>query len=109
MRSGRLNEICEIQQKSVEVDADYGVQQETWSYKARVWCEKLDVLPSKSEAVTNQLNINTNQSRIRMKYRTDIDSTMRFLIGTRIYQIVSGPAEIGHRDLMEFVAERYSA
>jgi len=109
MRSGKLNTVCLVQQKSTSVDDDYGTQIETWTEFARVWCEKVDMLPSRSEAVTNQLNVNTNQSRIRMKFRSDIDSTMRFLIGTMIYQIVSGPAEIGHKDLIEFVAERYSA
>ena len=63
----------------------------------------------KMVGVKNALNTNTNQSRIRMKYRTDIDTTMRFLIDDIVYQIVSGPAEIGYRDMSEFIAERYTA
>ena len=109
MRSGRLNRVCEIQYKTVTLDGDYGTEQIEWAKKATVWVEKMDVLPSKSEAVKNALNTNTNQSRIRMKYRTDIDTTMRFVIDDIVYQIVSGPAEIGYRDMSEFIAERYTA
>jgi len=109
MRSGRLNRICEIQYKTVTLEGDYVTEQIEWAKKATVWVEKLDVLPSKSEAVKNALDTNTNQSRIRMKYRTDIDTTMRFLIDDIVYQIVSGPAEIGYRDMSEFIAERYTA
>ena len=109
MRSGRINRICEVQYKSVDIDTDYGTEKITWAKKATIWVEKLDVLPSKSEAVKNALNTNTNQSRIRMKYRTDIDTTMRFVIDSIVYQIVSGPAEIGYRDMSELIAERYTA
>jgi len=109
MRSGRLNRICEIQYKTVTLEGDYGTEQIEWAKKATVSGEKLDVLPSKSEAVKNALDTNTNQSRIRMKYRTDIDTTMRFVIDSIVYQIVSGPSEIGYRDMSEFIAERYTA
>ena len=44
-----------------------------------------------------------------MKYRTDIDTTMRFVIDSIVYEVVSGPAEIGYRDMSEFIVERYTA
>lgn len=99
---------CDIQYKSVETDPDYGTEIIHWIRKAFVWCEKMDMLPSRSEAVRSGLDVNTNQARIRIKWRDDIDTTMRMLIEGGTYQIVSGPAEIGHKDKMEFVVERYS-
>lgn len=109
MRSGRLNRICQIQFKSVEIDPDFKTEIEHWLKKATVWCEKVDSLPSRSEAVKNGLDVNTNQSRIRIPFRTDIDTTMRMIIEGHTYQIVAGPSEIGHKDLTEFVVERYSS
>ena len=46
-----------------------------------------------------------------MRYLAGIDSTMRVVIkrpAPLIYQIVSGPAEIGRRVGLEIMAERYS-
>lgn len=108
MRSGKLNRVCEIQYKYVNTNTDYGTEEITWLPLATVWCEKMDVLPSRSEKVLSGLEVSADQSRIRMIFRTDIDNTMRMLIEDKLYQIVSGPAEIGHKDLIEFVVEKYS-
>lgn len=109
MRSGKLNRICEIQYKYVQVNTDFGTEEITWLPLATVWAEKQDVLPSKSEKVLSGLEVNADQSRIRIVYRVDVDNTMRMEIEGKLYQIVSGPAEIGHKELLEFIVERYSA
>ena len=79
--------------------------------KATVWAEVMDVLPSRQQAEQTraQLQVATQRSRVRMRYRTDIDSTMRCVIGGLMHHIVSGPAEIGDRhSLIECIIERYS-
>lgn len=104
----RLNTLCEIQYKSVTQDATYGNEVVTWLKKATVWAELQDVLPSRAENVSNNIDIALNRTRVRMRYRDDIDSTMRFTARGFTYQFVSGPAMIGRNEYMEFVAERYS-
>lgn len=104
----RLNTKCEIQYKSVTQDATYGNESIRWGLKAIVWAELQDILPSRSENITNNLDVATNRTRVRMRYRTDIDTTMRFLARGYTYQFIAGPAMIGRNEYMEFVAERYS-
>lgn len=100
-----------IEQKSAAQDATYGTEAITWAHLATVWAEVMDVLPSRQQAEQTraQLQVGTQRSRIRMRYRTDIDSTMRCIIGGVTHQIVSGPAEVGGRHRMiECIIEQYS-
>jgi SPP1 family predicted phage head-tail adaptor len=100
-----------IEQKSVTQDQTYGTEVITWVHLATVWAEVMDVLPSRQQAeqTRQQLQVATQRSRVRMRYRTDVDSTMRCVIGGLMHHIVSGPAEIGRHELSEVVVERYSS
>lgn len=113
MDIGTLNRRCLIERKSVTQDATYGTQVVTWSTVATVWCEVQDVLPARAfEYNKAGLGVSVNLSRVRMRYRTDIDSSMRLTINrpdATVYQIVSGPAELGSRDGLEVIVERYSS
>jgi SPP1 family predicted phage head-tail adaptor len=109
---GNMDTRVRIEQKSVTQDSTYGTEVITWIPLATVWAEVTDVLPSRQQAeqTREQLQVATQRTRIRMRYRTDVDSTMRCVIGGIVWQIVSGPAEIGDRHTyMELVAERYSS
>lgn len=84
-----------------------------------VAAEVQDALPSRGERLAGGMNIKTRPARVRMRYRTDIDSSMRFVIGAtvnddvvdysaaRLMQITAGPATLG-RDAVEFMVEEYS-
>ena len=101
-----------IEARSISQDPTYGTDVVTWVPLATVWAEVMDVLPSRQQAeqTRQQLQVATQRSRIRMRYRTDVDSTMRCVIGGLMHHIVSGPAEIGDRhSLIEIVVERYSS
>jgi hypothetical protein len=79
----------------------------------RFWAEMQDVPPSRSEAVKQGLVLARNQTRCRMRWRDDIDSSM-LIIWHRdsdlTYQIVAGPADVGGRkEEIEMVLERYSS
>lgn len=70
-----------------------------------------DALPSRSETVAQGLAIARNQTVMRIRYRSDIDSTMRVTIhldSDQVFQIVGGPAEIGRKRWLELVLEKYS-
>lgn len=79
----------------------------------RFYAEIQDALPSRSESVTQGLVVARNQTRLRMRWRDDVDSAMRVTIHEdtdRIMQIVGGPAQVGGRkQMIEMVLERYSS
>ena len=108
-----LDKRCRIEKKSTTEDPDTGRPIINWIPLDAVWAEVQDVLPSRSESVRQGLEIARNQTRVRIRYRSDVDSSMRLVIwrpGPITYQIVAGPAEIGGRQAyIEFVVERYSS
>lgn len=112
MNIGPLNSRCRIEQKSSVPDPDYGTEVITWTLLAVVWCSIQDELPSKSEAVKQGLVTASSRARVRMRYRTDIDSSMRLVIhrpAETVYQIIGGPAILGNKDGIELFVEKYSS
>lgn len=110
LQAPNLDTRVRFEQKSVTQDSTYGTDVVTWVHLTTVWAEVKDVLPSRQQAEQTraQLQVATQRSRVRMRYRTDVDSSMRCIIGGLIHHIVSGPAEIGRHEWMELLIERYS-
>ena len=102
-----------IERKTTTQETSYGTDVVTWAaLVARIEANIQDSLPSKSEAMSNGIRINTQGSRVRIRYRADIDATMRVIVHGATdwtYQIVAGPAEIGRREGLEFMVEEYSS
>ena len=112
MNIGSLNTRCRIERKVTTQEADFGTEVSAWGLLGVAWCAVQDELPSKSEAVKNGLAISTSRTRVRMNYRTDIDSSMRLVISRptpTIYQIIGGPAELGNKDGIELLCEKSSS
>lgn len=99
-----------IEYKSVVQDSVYGTETITWLPKATVWAEVMDVLPTRQQAeqMRNNTQVSVRRTRVRMRYRSDIDASMRCIIGGVVHQIVGGPAEIGRHEWMELLIERTS-
>ena len=121
--AGTLNRLITIERKQVVQDASYGTEVITWvplavlpgspAVAEKFWAEVQDVLPSRSESVQQGLALARNQTRIRIRWRNDIDSSMRITVhgdADVVYQIVGGPAEIrGRRIMLEMMCEKYSS
>jgi hypothetical protein len=105
-------------------DATYGTARGGWvpldgyapgspQVPIRSYGERQDALPSQSESVTLGLAIAKNQVRWRMRWRADIDSSMKITLhgDTDVdYQIVGGLAEIeGRKERIEMMLERFSS
>jgi len=111
----KFDKRCRVEQKQITQDPDYGTEVITWILYRVLWCNVLDVLPSRSESVAQGLSVARNQTRIRFDKTSDteaIDSSMRCILmrpGPIIYQIVAGPAEVEKPRGIEIVAERYSS
>ena len=123
VQAGKLDRQITIERKSVTSDPNYGTEVITWAplsvlpgsppVAERFWAEVQDVMPSRSESVLQGLAVARNQTRIRMRWRSDVTSAMRVIVhgdADVLYQIVGGPAEIrGRKTMLEMVCERYSS
>lgn len=75
------------------------------------------MLPSRGERIADGFNVTTGPARVRVRQRSDINSSMRIVeiladeagidVDGRIMQIVGRPAKLG-RDATEFMVEGYS-
>lgn len=112
MNVGPLDQRVTFESKSATQNADYGTEIITWTAFAVVYANVQDTPPSRSESVRQGLAVARNQTRIRYRYRADIDSSMRVVIrgaSDRVLQIIAGPAEIGQHEYSEIVCESYSS
>lgn len=104
--AGRRDTLIIFQSATKVQEPVYGTTQTTtWTDTATEWAEVQDMLPSRAESMDDSIDMARRPCRIRCLYRSDIVPTMRVKIGTRILQIVSGPAELGRRDGIEIVCE----
>jgi len=120
--AGKLDRQISIERKQTTQDPVFGTEIVSWvplvaqagspTIAERFWAEVQDVMPSRAEVVQQGLTVARNQTRIRMRWRDDIDSSMRVTVHgdtDTVYNIVGGPAEIdGRKGLIEIVCEKFS-
>jgi head-tail adaptor len=106
--ASRHNRRIRIEKPVVDKSFD-GAGSGQWARVADAWASVQDMLPSRAERLADGINIANHPARVRMRYRTDIDPGMRFVMGTRLMQIISGPAEVGVREEVEFMVEDYTS
>ena len=104
-----LDRRCRIEYPVKSKDAVYGSATTTWALKAVVWCNIQDVLPSRSESIKSGVAVGAKQSRLLIRYRKDLDSSMRVIIDGAVYQIISVFAEVGKKAYSEAMIERYTS
>lgn len=112
MNAGAMNRRVTVEFPVYETEAGFGPRLVRWDPLTTCMAEVQDVMPSRSEAVRQGLTQARNQTRIRIRWRGDIDSTMRIVLHgdtDKVLQIIGGPAEIGGRKVaLEMVCELYS-
>lgn len=124
MRLGNFNREITIERKSVTQDATYGTEVITWvplsilpgspEVAERFPAEVLDLQPGRSEGVLRgELALARNLTRVRIRWRDDVDSTMRVTLHgdtDRVMHIIGGPAEFGGRKVgLELLCEAVSS
>jgi len=102
MRPGRLDRRISFQKKTVTQNS-FGELDETWANYATVWAERVQLRGREywqAKQVAAELT-----TRYRIRYRDDLDPTMRLMDGSKTYDILS-IIEMGGRDhWLEVLAE----
>lgn len=111
VHSGKRDTLITFRERTGTQDSGTGA----WSYAWRdlltnpdEWAEVQDVLPSRSEDVADNIDIQRRPCRIRTLFRDDIDSKMRVTFDGRTLEIIAGPVELGRRDGLEMICEELS-
>jgi len=76
------------------------------------WAEIVDKLPSRDEGMLDVLTLASIRTRVRLRYRTDLDASMRFIImrpEATTWGIIGGPATVGNKEAVEFLCEKKSS
>ena len=115
MRAGQYDRRIRIEQNSSAVDPQYGTAVPGWVAVAEVWAQVQDVLPSRAESQSDSVRLASRPSRIRVRWNVSLAAigtgAMRIVQidrGDRMLKIVAGPAEIGRRESLEFMAQEFS-
>ena len=112
MNASPLKWLCSIEYKTTTHDPVYGSEVITWNVLATVRCAVVDALPNVSESAKEGLVQNINTVQVTMRWRSDVDSSMRLVINRPkpvIYQITAGPAEVGFRQGLTMTAQTFSS
>lgn len=113
-KGSRYNRRIQIERPVADTSLD-GAGSGAWeSVGPPIAASVVDVLPSRDndETKANGITLATRPARVRMRFRTDLDASMRFVMTKpfpRLMQIIAGPAEVGVRDELEFMVEDYSS
>lgn len=105
---GELDTLANIE-RPVADDAFDGAGSGTWaSVDTDVWIGLRDMLPTRDEKTQSGMTVQSRRARVRMRWRADVDETMRFVVdGRDPLHIIAGPAVIGRRQWLEFMVEEY--
>jgi head-tail adaptor len=114
MKIGMLDSILRIERPLADTSLDGAGSGEWVPVAEAVWASVQDVLPSRGEREQGGFSMAARPSRVRMHWRDDISSDMRFVDVTmgydaRVMQIISGPATIGRREAIELMVEDYTS
>lgn len=102
MNPGTMDRRVQIQNYTTTRD-DWNTPIQTWSTLASVWASKQD--RRSAEVVENDQMVNLNRTTWRIRYRSDVDTTMRIEYDSEHYYVV-GVRELGRKEGLEITTER---
>lgn len=108
IRAGRLRHRITFQRKVVDTGFT-SAGTEAWEPVAtNIPAEVQDVRPSRGEKTSDGMTTSTRMARVTLRWRAGITPDMRIVHGTRVMEIIGGPAELGTRDGLEIMAADYA-
>ena len=107
-----LNTRVRIERPTITTDPVYGGEVVTWTLVGLAWAEIVDKLPGRDVVMQTVLEMSSVRTRVRLRYRTDLDASMRFIImrpDATTWGIIGGPAMVGNKEAVEFLCEKKSS
>ena len=105
--AGDLDRRITIQRRSIVRDGTYGSETVTWITLATVWAQVIESATD-GEFVQDGTLAYARPTRVRIRYRSDVDPTMRLLFPAgRLVQII-GTAEGGRRQYLEMACKEWA-
>ena len=102
MQAGRLNRRCTLQSPSQSVDA-IGQPTPGWTDVATVWA---NIKVEKGmEHIRASADASTVPVSIRVRYRTDLDASMRVVHGSTVYAVKAVMPDVAGRQFTDMVCE----
>lgn len=105
--AARLKDLVDVE-RQVRANGFASAGTSIWEPVDKVWAEIEDAPPSRADRLGDAMDIKRRPARLRIRYRTDITSAMRFVLGTRVMRIVAGPATILDGRGCEFMVEDFT-
>ena len=90
--AGTLNRRITLLSRHVMQESVFGTDTITWPPFAEVWADVEDILPSRAERISPGIDLASKPCLIRMRFLAGVTADMRIRYGTRILQIIGGPA-----------------
>ncbi|MEK6291056.1 MAG: phage head closure protein [Paraburkholderia tropica] len=105
MRAGTLNRRVRIERRDQTQD-DLGQPVDTWVEVATVWCN-VKMLTGK-ETLAADADVASATASIRIRYRTDITSDMRAIVGGVIFNILAPLPDLAGREYTDLACTAFS-
>ena len=114
MNAGKLDRLVTIEYRQVVRDSGAtgtGAEVVTWQPLASVWASREDftnVGASEEYVRPGGLEAHGGISRMKVRWRSDIDTTMRINLGGGQLRQITGLAEIGRREGLQLSCKEWS-
>lgn len=106
--ASRLRHRVDIEAPTTVRDPATGAQSTTWATVSTVRVELIESATGNDEGLQGGVATYARPSRVRMWYRTDMNTTRRLNLGNgRLLQII-GVAELGHRQGLELACKEWA-
>ena len=109
MDAGKLDRLITVEAATVTRDSDTGAESKAWAQLGTAfWAEVLESATDTDERLAAGVETYARPTRVRCRYRSDIDPSMRLNLGSgRLLQII-GTAMLGRRDGLELACKEWA-
>ena len=109
LNAGQLDRQITIEYRSsYEQYPTNGGERFVWATYATVWARVVESATAGDQTMNDPVSSYARPTRVTIRYRSDIDNTMRInLGGSRLLQII-GTAEVGRREALQMACREWS-
>jgi SPP1 family predicted phage head-tail adaptor len=105
---GMLDSLVTIEKKSVTRDAVTGAEVVTWTPTTTAWARVVESATASDESLRSGMATYARPTRVLMRWREDVDPTMRVDLGSGRYLQITGTAQIGRREGLEMACKEWA-